>query len=104
MIEHIVEGSIDTSMHDFEVSINGLEITVSPGRYYQNGNIRYSVVDNTHLMVDREGYQELWLTESGFKLIYGNEMVEKSIDRLMWFTSSGLELEDVHFVKVTPAP
>lgn len=100
MIEHVVQGSKKTSTHNFEPTIEGLTITMSPGAYFQAGSVRYKCDEESFISVPSLGDYVLWLTETGFQLKSGYNVPESFIDRLMWFTATDFELENVHFVRV----
>lgn len=90
IVEHIVQGSKNTSVHDFEISINAMKITASPGSYFQNGELKFTVPSESVFTVDSlvsDATYDLWVTSSGLKLLQdSSNLPDGAIDRLAWFT------------------
>lgn len=107
IVERIVKGSINTSLHNFEFKTENMNLIISDGSYYQAGMKRYSKDDETVITIPQKNesvYYEIWLRESGFLLVEGFGAVEKPIDRLGWLTvhsdTTNLSEVDIYFVKV----
>lgn len=107
IVERIVHGSIETSLHDFEFKTENMNLIISTGSYYQAGIKRYSKDDETVITIPQKNepsYYEVWLTESGLLLIEGFSVVENPIDRLGWFSveaeTINLNEVEIYFVKV----
>lgn len=111
-IYHNVAGSIGTSLHDFEISINGMELNISNGSYFIAGNEVFSSIDGATLTIPVSTeitHYEIWLTKSGVSILVRNESqdfdeINNSIDRLAWFSVPADELDltnvEIHVVKV----
>jgi hypothetical protein len=109
IIEHIVQGSRVTSLHDFEISVAGMEITITPGNYYRAGNLVFSKDTETKFTIpnDHKKYQ-VCITDNGIELFsftdeQGYVIVPDLIDKLVWFSvndETDLVDVDVHFMKL----
>lgn len=97
---HIVNGSIETCLHDFEPTIEGKTITFSPGTYYQAGEVKFQAEESSIVQVTDLGELAVWLTDTGFVVTGAYDTPDNPIDRLMWFTATEEKLENVHFVRV----
>lgn len=103
----IVKGSKNTTLHDFEMRTEGMNLIVSKGTYYQGGNVVYSSDEEVVFSVPVKSENTnfiLWLTISGFVLNEGYDVVDDLIDRLGWFkvepNTSNLDAVEINFVKV----
>ncbi|WP_209121501.1 hypothetical protein [Alkalihalobacillus sp. BA299] len=115
IIEHIVEGSQNTSLHDFQISINGLDLMISGGSYYQAGQEKFVSSEEATIQIPSPTeltHYTLWLTESGINVLARTDKEEYTevlnpVDRLAWFSIPANETDlnnvDIHFVKVVEA-
>nr|WP_309099059.1 hypothetical protein [Fredinandcohnia onubensis] len=113
--EHIVEGSKDTSFHDFVITTNGMNLIVTNGSYFRRGNKIFSGINDALIQIPSPSqltHYELWVTETGLVLKERTDTqvfdeVENPIDRLAWFSvpenCTSLEDVEVIFVKVVPS-
>lgn len=111
IIEHDIEGSKDTSFHDFQLTLQqGMNLTISSGSYYlantevyKNDSDYIETITSPSVSTDIE----IWVTKSGFALITGDstsQTLTDPIDKLIWFTVpagctdiSGLS---INFIKI----
>ncbi|PLR84664.1 hypothetical protein CVD25_01115 [Bacillus canaveralius] len=106
--EHVVQGSKETSLHNFELTFDGLEIVVSPGEFYQAGEVVISTEEETLLTVDGPMHYEVWISKEGIRLYsytdeQGYVIVPNPVDRLAWFSlaaNQNLNETDIHVLKV----
>lgn len=112
LIEHLVNGSEETSVHTFSVNLNGLDINISKGKYIQNKIEKFTlneILTVTIPLPEVHTHYELWLAEDGIEILTRTDeeefdLVANPVDRLLWFSISTGETDlnnvDVHFIKV----
>jgi hypothetical protein len=110
--ELIIEGSKNTTFHNFTVTTNGMNLTISKGSYFTNNVERIKSDTDVTITLDspmENTHYEIWLSEIGVQVMSRTEsenfdVVEKPIDRLLWFTVFANETDfnnsEIHFVKV----
>lgn len=114
IVNHSIEGSKDTSFHDFKLSVNGLVLSISDGSYYQADEILYhsdlSFFQNIPMPTQLTEY-EIWLTKIGFVILSNSDNgnistdnLSSIIDKLVWFSvpanCTDLSTIDVHFIDI----
>jgi hypothetical protein len=114
IIEHIVQGSKQTSFHDFNVSTYNMILSISKGSYYRAGVKIFNgdTVANITIPIQTElTNYEVWLTSNGLSILtrtenenFAYDQLINQIDRLAWFdvptNCTNLNNTDIHFVKV----
>jgi hypothetical protein len=114
IVEHVVKGSKETTLHSFHVSINKLNLIISNGSYFR-ANIEYfKLSDDTtinFISQTENTYYEIWLTDNGISILtrkededFAYEQLVNPIDRIVYFNlptnCTDLNKIDIHFVKV----
>jgi hypothetical protein len=114
IIEHTVKGSKDASFHDFQISVLGMNLSLSSGSYFRGGQEIFKDIDSTVIAIPTLTdliYYELWITTNGLLILTRKEnedfpygQLTNQIDRICWFSvpanCTDLNNIDVHFVKV----
>ena len=112
IIEHIVKGSKETTLHDFKLYINYLNVIISKGSYFRNKEEKFRIENDITIIIPNTNetiYYEIWITETGIQILSRKDnedfdVVDKPIDRLIWFelpsNETNLSNVDIHFVKV----
>lgn len=112
--EQIIKGSKNTSFHDFQLSITGLNLILTNGSYFRGGQELFKDIESTVVTIPSSVdsiYYELWITDNGLSVLSRKENEEFSynqltnqIDRLCWFNvpanCTDLNTVDINFVKV----
>lgn len=92
--EIIVQGSSDTSFHNFSITQSVMDISISQGSYHQNGVEQVSNTDDISITFDtptQDTDYEIWLCTDKIAILHkvvGDEFGEltNQIDKLAWFT------------------
>lgn len=112
VIEHKIIGSKSTTLHNFSLSTNGMEMTLSAGEYYLKNELKISSKESATFTIPTSPenmHYELWLTVDGLEVIYrkDNEAFSRPgdfIDKISWFTVPAnfvsLDNVEVNFIKV----
>jgi hypothetical protein len=114
IIEHAINGSKDTSIHDFKVSVSGMNLTLSNGSYFRGGKELFTDNVNTVVTIPTSTdltYYEVWITENGLSILTRKEtddfpynLLTNQIDRLCWLTipanCTDLNSAEIHVIKV----
>lgn len=112
IVEHVVEGLKETSLHDFVVTQTGLDITVTAGTYTRANVEKCTFTMGATVTVTPPvvtTHYEVWVTKTGVSVlshadgqIFGS--VSSPIDRLAWFTIPGgvtsLDSVEIHVVRM----
>ncbi len=115
--EVTVQGSKDTTFHDFTISQEGMDISFSVGSYYRGGRELAKEFDITTITIDTPaedvqleiwlgadsaGVAEFMLCEAGSDL---SALTYPTIDRLAWFTlpagTTSLDVVEINVLKIT---
>lgn len=97
--EHIVQGSKDTTLHNFTIDAEGMSVTIHPGSYYRAGVELYHLEEDVTLDIPSSGDYSIWLTNKGFKVVSMSQTVQGAIDLLAWLTASDT-IENIHFMRM----
>lgn len=112
IIENIVKGSKNTSFHDFEIGVSGMDLTVSKGSYFQAEQEKIKSDNDVVIPISsptETTHFEMWITETGIQILTRTDsenfaIVDNPIDRLAWFTvpTNTVDLNgvDIHIIKV----
>jgi hypothetical protein len=114
VIEHIVKGSKNTSLHNFILNINGMNINISNGSYFRAGKELFKSNNGATVTIpslNELNHYEIWLTKDGISILtrtenedFAFEQLVNQIDRISWFSvppnCTNLNTIDIHFVKV----
>jgi hypothetical protein len=114
IIENIVKGSKDTTFHTFKFYLNGLDLIITKGSYFQEGIekvISYNATNISYPITNELTHCEIWLTTSGISALMRRDnenflfdQLINPIDRLAWFTvpknCTSLNEIDVNVLKV----
>jgi len=94
--EHIVKGTVATTLHTFVFKQEGMQIEISPGIYWQAGKKLFEDSEGGVIpfpVFEVESRCEVWLAKKGIHVFFGDtdKWLEKDfegdepIDRLCWF-------------------
>lgn len=116
IIKHTIQGSLDTTLHDFEIHTESMDLFVL-GTHYTNRNqkliehekdipIQISIEKTT-----KDTWYEIWLTTDGVTVLSrapkeSFEDIENPIDRLAWFKvpANTTTLDDIEINTVVMNP
>lgn len=105
IVETLMQGSRETTLHTFTFAANEMDLIMSIGEYVRGGmqlaksDVVVTIPIATH---SEDTHYELWLTKWGLTLLhrkvdeeYG--VIEGPIDLLVWFTlpAGKISLDDV---------
>jgi hypothetical protein len=115
MINEItVLGSRRTTLHDFTLEQNGMELVFSNGSYVQDNTERFTTDLGAKVTIPSpasDTHYEVWLSEDGLVILSRSDADEfgevvNPIDRLAWFTVpanvtslDGVEINYVKFIE-----
>lgn len=93
--KHIIQGSKDTTLHDFKIYTEGMDLFIC-GTHYTNQNekllehedgvpVQVSILESK-----KDTWYEIWLTADGINVLSRTQnesfgTLENPIDRLAWF-------------------
>ena len=112
--EVVVQGSKDTTFHDFSMLQVGMEIYISTGSYHQNGIEQVVNEDEISIEFDlptEDTWYEIWLCYDKISIltkVSGDEFGEmiNQIDKIAWFmipanatTLDGVEINIIRMVE-----
>lgn len=112
IIEHVVQGSSATTLHNFRLYLDKLKLFITKGTYYQAGDSRFVIENDIAIPLPPSNeltHYDIWLTDNGIQVLSKTEneefdIVDNPIDRLIWLSVPANETDlnnvDVHFVKV----
>lgn len=92
---HEIQGSLDTTLHDFTVSIDNQDLVIT-GTHFTNNSEEKLTHDGSkvRITIDEPSNFVLWITQQGLTLVYkGGETPTDMLDRIAWGT-----LYDLHVV------
>lgn len=111
IVYHNVIGSMDTSFHTFDITTDGMDVTISDGEYHQAGQQKFVAEEGATVSIPspstNTNYQ-VWLTETGIQVIYEDDVTEYAeviapIDCLAWFSvpasANTLDDIDIHVIR-----
>lgn len=112
----LIQGSKETTWHDFEITQEGMDITLLPGSYWRGGTELAIIEAPTSITIDtptEEAQLEIWLNGSGetvaFEILLSgdplSELAQQPIDRIAWLTVPAgvttLDDVEVNIIKIT---
>jgi hypothetical protein len=114
IIEHVVNGSKETSYHNIQITAANLDFTLKSGSYFQNGQEIFNMINDTVVSIplaNQLTHYEIWITKNGFSILTRTDTEDfayshliNQIDRLCWFSvpasCTDLSTLDIHLVKV----
>ena len=86
MINYIdVIGEKETTFYTFDIRVEGNNIIISPGEYYNQGKLIFNTSKETILTVPEAGSYQIWIFPEGIKLIKGVNTRSDYINILSYF-------------------
>jgi hypothetical protein len=114
MINEItVLGSKETTLHDFTLEQNGMDLIFSHGSYIQDNTERFTTETGATVSIPSpasDTYYEVWLSEAGLTILSRLDSEEfgeftGGLIKLAWFTVPALAISldnvEISFVKVS---
>ncbi|MFS0904123.1 hypothetical protein AB3N02_13800 [Priestia aryabhattai] len=99
-----VIGNEETTFYTFGIRAEGMNIIVSPGIYYNQGEILYQTESETVLTVPGAGSFRIWLYPTGFELSQGLAHREDAINMIAWIDvpegATSLEEAAINFIRM----
>jgi hypothetical protein len=112
IVEHVVQGTKENSFHDFNITIEGMNLIISSGSYYQAGQEKINSDTDTLISIpspNEETNYEVWLTTDGLQVLTRTQnenfdIVDNPLLKLNWFSlqpnETDLNNAEIHFLKV----
>ena len=103
IIENVVKGSLETTLHSFTFASEGMNLIMSAGSYVQMMAMKVTESDSTIIPIvvpSEDTHYEVWLTASGLTILTRTDITEfgvvvDPVDKLAWFTvTAGTSLLD----------